>query len=687
MKWMLFRITFTFILTLFLTNISLAQSGPTQEFLDSIERQVVLEEYVHTAEYKPTHIRKALHSIEILKAETLQKRGVNNLEEALLLLPSVRFDYDPILGTQLRLRGISSANVAILIDGVPMIGRLDGAIDISQVPLNNVKQIEVIEGPLSTIYGNNAAGGVINIITCNSQKQLWNLSGSTQWESIGVQNHMLNTGIQTKKWYVDLRGRFFKYDKYPIDSLRLIEKYSLPDGAVNTRAKYPWNPKNQLSGGGTLKYKINLENSLILKYDISHEDIVDYGAVKRPQFKPYALDDQFLTAREDVSLTYDGHLFRKVYVEFTSAFNQFKRQVDNKRYEFQQNSYDEALTLSDTSRFNSFYNRLNLSMRVNPHLEVIGGINYTHDAGRGGRIKVEDPTSDVATLSEWAYYTDIRYSFFKGLNLSYSGRLVSQNVYGLNYTSGIKAKYDIGKYITLRASYAQGYRSPDLKELYIEFIDVNHYIIGNINLKPEKSNDIQLTAQYEPCGWFNVKLNGYRTEIKDKISLFQYETLKYNYSNVDNYDVSGGQLDLSGTWKQLNWTLAGSIGFWNTVVESGSVPHDGRVIDCSATVNYMIPVLKVGSSFNYRYAGSQPLYSVEFGEVSVSSVSSAAFMDMSFNKYLWKEKIQLVVGCKNILDTTYTTITGGDNKGGHRVAGYQFINQGRSYFARLGLNF
>jgi len=145
-----------------------AQSHTTEAFLDSIERSVVLEEYVHTAEYKPTHVKKALHSIEVLKTESLNRRGVTNLEEALSIIPSVRYDYDPILGTQLRLRGISAANVAILVDGVPVIGRLDGAINISQIPLINVKQIEIIEGPLSTIYGNNAAGGVINIITTDS---------------------------------------------------------------------------------------------------------------------------------------------------------------------------------------------------------------------------------------------------------------------------------------------------------------------------------------------------------------------------------------------------------------------------------------------------------------------------------------------------------------------------------------
>ena len=118
------------------------------------------------------------------------------------------------------------------------------------------------------------------------------------------------------------------------------------------------------------------------------------------------------------------------------------------------------------------------------------------------RIKAENEGMEEATISEVAVYADARYTLLKGMTISYSGRFLSQNVFGNNYTSALKAKYDIGDDISLRASYAQGYRSPDLKELFIEFIDINHYIIGNKDLQPERSNDFQLTAQYDPCSWW-----------------------------------------------------------------------------------------------------------------------------------------------------------------------------------------
>lgn len=678
---------FVFILLAAFRTDSLAQTDSLSITGDTAYQHLMLNEYVHTAQYKPTHIRKALHPIEIIKAETLQNRGVTRLDEALLLVPSVRFNYDPILGTQLKLRGISSSNVAILIDGIPVIGRLDGAIDVSQIALTNVKQIEVIEGPLSTIYGNNAAGGVINIITNQNQKKKWSLNASSQFESIGTQNHLADIGFQSRKWYINARGRLYQYDKYPVDSLRVLEKITAADGTSTTRSRYPWNPKTQIGGGGTVRYNIDQENSVAVKYDLNDEEVSDYGSIKRPQFRPYANDEFFLTRRKDVSFTYDGHLFNKIYVELTSAYNRFNRRVDNKRYDFEPMKYDSAQTISDTTIFRTFFNRLNVSARLNPHWEIIAGLNYTHDAGSGGRIKAENPAENGATLSELAAYADIRYSFFKGFNLSYSARLTSQSIFGNNYTSAVKLKYDIGRDLTLRASYAQGYRSPDLKELYIEFIDINHYIIGNQDLLPERSNDFQLTAQYDPCRWINAKLNLYQTFIKDKISLVQFESLKYNYQNVDRYDVYGAQLDLGGSWSTLNWTLAGSLGFWDTEIDAENAPHHGRIIDFSATLNYLIPRIKTGVSLNYRLAGAQPLYTLRNEEIVVSKISSTEFLDCSFNRYFWKNRIQLVAGCKNIFNTTQTTITGADNSGAHTTSGSQLINQGRSYFVRLGLSF
>jgi len=71
----------------------------------------------------------------------------------------------------------------------------------------------------------------------------------------------------------------------------------------------------------------------------------------------------------------------------------------------------------------------------------------------------------------------------------------------------------------------------------------------------------------------------------------------------------------------------------------------------------------------------------------ISTISSTDFLDVSLNRSFWKNRIQIVTGCKNIMNTTQTTINGAAGGGLHGTSGSQLINQGRSYFVRLGVKF
>ena len=120
---------------------------------------------VVTAQYAPTDVKNAVHEVKVIKAQTIQEQGFNNLAEVLTQQLNLRVNADLALGNGLQIQGIGGENVQVMIDGVPVIGRLNGNIDLSQINLNDVERIEIIEGAMSAQYGSNAAGGVIKIIT------------------------------------------------------------------------------------------------------------------------------------------------------------------------------------------------------------------------------------------------------------------------------------------------------------------------------------------------------------------------------------------------------------------------------------------------------------------------------------------------------------------------------------------
>ena len=248
------------------------------------------------------------------------------------------------------------------------------------------------------------------------------------------------------------------------------------------------------------------------------------------------------------------------------------------------------------------------------------------------------------------------------------------------------AKYDISKKTSFRASYAQGYRNPALKELYLEFIDVNHNIIGNVNLQPEKSYDIQSTISYSPSSVFDFSLNGYYTSIFDQITLTEYETLKFQYNNVAEYSVYGFQPSISYSSRGLSINSSLSIGYWSTNIEREDAPEYGQVLDMNNSISYKVPKASINVLLNHRYVGDQPIYRLQNEMIEVGNIESYKLIDFSLSRPFWKNKINLITGVRNLTNTTTANVlnsSGGTHSGGGR----NIISIGRSYFVNIVFTF
>jgi len=646
---------------------------------DSIAYSIDLDEFVLTAQYEPTHYKSAIHRVEVLDRKTITNRGAVTLDQALQSSSSVRLYNDPVLGTSIRMRGIGASNVAVLIDGVPVIGRLDGAVDISQIPMQNVERIEIVEGALSNIYGNNAAGGVINIITTKSQLTEWQGNFSSQAESSGQFTARL--GFKSGALTTSVHGRHFKYDQYPVDSLRLTTSLTGVDGSPVQQAKFPFNPKEQWGFGGLMRYELSNDGNLVFKYDRNHEHVNDYGNIRRPQFNPYATDYSYITNREDLSLQL-SHRWSDFYLELLTSYNMYDREVEEGRYYLESMEFDSLLSRSDTSTFNSTFNKLILSYDATDDIQIVGGFNYYYEKATGDRISDEEnPESAQAAFTEWAPFIDIKKEFGSDLSLSASARYTHHNVYSGKLTPGLHLRYAFNKKLTVRASYAQGYRSPTLKELYLEFIDINHNIVGSTDLRPETSHDLQMTIDYEAGDNILLSVNAYNTIIKDQIGLVEYETLKFRYGNIDSYEVRGIQPALQ--FEHNGWRIesAGSLSFWSTNMTSEAAPAYGTVFDLNNSVSYTDARHNWGLTVNHRHTGSQPNYRLQDEDIVINTIEAYDLIDVSVNKKLISNRLNFILGIRNLLNITAAQInnSGGDT-GMHGPVGRNIVGTGRSVF-------
>ena len=154
-----------------------------------------IKDVVVTGQYGVSSSKNSLYEVKVITSETLKAKGANNLREALQNELKIDLGNDQVFGSSMSTNGISGEGIKIMVDGVPIVGKLDGKLDLSQININNIERIEIVEGPLSVLYGTDAMGGVVNIITKSFQTEKVNLNLKGYYESVGHYNVELNGGF------------------------------------------------------------------------------------------------------------------------------------------------------------------------------------------------------------------------------------------------------------------------------------------------------------------------------------------------------------------------------------------------------------------------------------------------------------------------------------------------------------
>jgi len=170
-----------------------------------------IKKVVVTSQIKPVSADSTINNITIINRKRIEAQASPNLTSLLSNELNIRLSNDPILGSQMSLNGLGGQHVKILRDGIPIIGRQDGNLDLSQINLNNVKQIEIVQGPQSAIYGTDAIGGVINIISIDQFKPKLGANLNYHTETVGTHNLGVNLNLKRKKvnYWININRNFF----------------------------------------------------------------------------------------------------------------------------------------------------------------------------------------------------------------------------------------------------------------------------------------------------------------------------------------------------------------------------------------------------------------------------------------------------------------------------------------------
>jgi len=682
---------------LLLGKLSLLFGSAVQAQKSAIDSNLLrydIDEVVVTAQYAPTDSEQALYDVNVIEAIDIQRQGQNNLSEVLTNQLNLRVSTDPILGNGLQIQGIGGQNVQILIDGVPVIGRVGGNIDLSQINLNTIQRIEIIEGALSAQYGSNASGGVINLITKKSQVDRVQIESQNQYESVGIRNNSLRVGAQFGKVYLSVSGTRFHSQFAEEDSLRLFRTEELPSGERFRTRVHPWNPKKQYGAEATLRYRFS--DSLDIRYQYRYfDEVLDMlGERRRPQFQPYAFDQAFTTLREDHSIHLEGYLSPNLYLNATAAYNQYDRRKAVNRFDFETGSNTPIEQEQDTSSFSALLHRSVLSTTFAGKVNGQIGLEVLREQGAGARIVDSSSTPlNEATLSNYAAWLGLRYQVLPSLELAGNLRYGYNTRYDHPLVPAFHLRWDPNARWDMRLSYASGFRAPDIKELYNNFIDINHFIVGNPDLQAERSQNLSFSAEH------NIPLGGETTIsasaklfynfIEDRIVLAEFERAKFNYQNLEQFETNGVNVQL--TFQQGDRLFLQSGFGYTRLYNNWSEEFDARrfvgLPEWQNEGRYRLPDLGADLVLTHRFIGRQVrFFQNSQGSLEEGYVGAYHLLNATLSRSFWKERIFLSVGAKNLLDTQEIPVVGQGGGGAHgSVGNSHLLNWGRTWFVRLNI--
>jgi len=635
-----------------------------------------LDQVVVTGQFRPQPVDKSIYKIEVIDSKQIRLKGANNMGDLLKNELSFQHRSEGVLGDFIRIRGLTGEYVKVLIDGMPVAGRVAERIDLGQLTLNNVDHIEVIEGPMSVVYGSNALAGAINIITADYSGKRLGINTDAYYETIGTYN--LNVAMSA------LAGRH----TFSVNGSR---NFFSGWGPVDTSRFKTWKPKLQYMAGVGYQFRKGNYKTTI-NTDYMHEELRDPGALTLANLYEKALDGYHFTTRWNNRINVMNTFNDDFVLNLQSGYSYYqKRKVTylNDLVNLKKTTAEDP-ELHDTTTFHMVSARGFVSNIPGKKMEYQTGFDMNYESATGKRTGGYREITDLSGFMNLVYRPVKTLSVQPGLRLMYNSNYRAPLIYGINL------KFNPPPF-TIRGSYAKGFRAPSLKQLYLEFIDNNHEIHGNESLKAETADNFSLSASYDLTRkrhGVNFELNLFYNSIHNAIQL-AINTTRPGWGRY--FNIEGMNYVTKGIDARIRYRFSPVLTLNTGVVTIGRIRLDTSnkfeySTDFVASVNYLIEKPAIQFALFYKYTDDYLEFAGNFNTEGQLNGIAHQFMegyhilDITVTRSFFNEQLNLVAGFKNILNVTLVNSFGAVNIHGSSndaaVAGY-----GRTFFVKLGYRF
>lgn len=451
----------------------------------------------------------------VISSSQLLQNDFENIMDALEYnIPGLQFNSDP-RGDNIRIQGLENKYILILVDGERLSNTPGGPIDFERLSMSNVKQIEVIKGAASALYGSSAIGMTINIITKTPERKLegWAKARYSKFNDL-----VLDASVGTKFKNITSQTLFYRnsYDGY--------------DLTPETPQAYTKNPGENMS----VEQKLGWSNNLT---KVMASGILYLNEVTNPEESTknthYKSDNKTLRVSVDQKIGNYNQLRISYYGDFYT-----RKTVFEKLNESEKNATSHVQNI----RLIDIYSPL-----VNLQAVFGGEFNWNKDYNEiqyGEEVKTRK-VNDVNGFGQFDWQIIPLFNVVGGF------RYTHHSVFGNAFSPKINIMVSPGDW-RFRGGYSRGFKAPDATELYSDFMmgSVSHNI-GNPDLKPEKSNYFYISSEYR-AQIFNISVDIYQNNINNKIQSAYVlvkdengiESTEMRYSNVDKARIRGAELSI-----------------------------------------------------------------------------------------------------------------------------------------------
>ena len=564
---------------------------------------------------------------ELISKKQITDSGELNVAEFLSNFSGINIESGVDNSSNINLNGIDSKYILILLDGQTIIGKFNNRVSLDQIPTKNLEKIEIIKGPGSSLYGSEAMGGVINLITDKKFSNTffgYSLGYNDSEKKIisnGLNNGsgFININIQNK--ISNLTSNFnFNTDLIKIDNdLMLEDKDKIYKNSGTLILKYEFNKKNEISLSSNVFKQQEIGETILMK-----------------------TESQIL--RYNFNLEHNYSFKKKWFLKQNIIRQNYERSFNQDRPWGEKVKDD--LTTDNNIEYNFMFSKKNQNNEINFGFETSKAIYASN------RLE-----NNLQQIYQNSIFGQLEKNFNNNFKIIYGNRIDSYYDYKNVLSPRLGLFIPIRENLRFRASWGKGFRAPSFIERFINWyhVQVGYTVLGNPELKPEISSGSSFEFEYYKSLNYEFGLRIYQTIFHNLIQSYSIDSGLFTYVNISKANFNG--VEVRGKFNSnKNILVSWGLNFVDNKNEKNElIPNTNPM---SGNLNFSFNAKKNIYGFNIKWIGKYIPYKYDISEQSFLKSENKLpnqFLIKINYKYLINENLKISFGIRNLFDYTNNT--------------------------------